>query len=274
MEQWITTGQFVGMLAKGAYPDSCPEEGLVRSREAGWTEEQDAIYRERYIERRAAARILHQFIRMVQREPELENWKPAQQLKDLYDCRTCVNHVAQVYCKGILPGMRAEDGSLIFGMREYLTLPEAKKAVERVWKQELRCLPEESTASLTTDEISQKMNPSAAEAAEIRIKQLDYAQAEWQIAEYRGKQREFFLLDVRSESAYEKGHMNGAVSIPLIRLLEKKELYIPKQLPVLIYCESGYESMMAAEYFAEAGYTDVVCFAWKIQENAFPVGTT
>ncbi len=268
MEQWITTGQFVEMLAKRAYPGSCPEERLIKSREDGWTEEQDAIYREQYIERRAVARILHQFIRMVQKEPELKEWKMAHRLKDLYDCRICVNHVAQVYCKGILPGMQAEDGSLIFGMREQLTLTEAQMAVERIWKPELRCSPEKHAAAEKNDETGQCAEQPKTEPAGNLIKRLDCAQAERQIAEYRRKQNTFLLLDVRSVSAYEKGHINGAVSIPLIRLLEKKELHIPEKLPILIYCENGHESMMAAEYFAEAGYTDVVCFAWKTQDNA------
>ena len=49
-----------------------------------------------------AAIMLHTYMREVVGIPDLEDISGAAVLKDLYDCRKCVNHIAQVYLRGLI----------------------------------------------------------------------------------------------------------------------------------------------------------------------------
>ncbi|MBR6255838.1 MAG: hypothetical protein IKR23_00550 [Lachnospiraceae bacterium] len=49
-----------------------------------------------------AAIMLHKYMLEVAGIPDLEDISGAAVLKDLYDCRKCVNHIAQVYLRGLM----------------------------------------------------------------------------------------------------------------------------------------------------------------------------
>lgn len=55
-----------------------------------------------------------------------------------------------------------------------------------------------------------------------------------------------FYVDVREQSEWDAGHLEGAYHLPLSRLLEG---YIPDDLPtdrpLLLYCRSGQRSQVA-----------------------------
>ncbi len=71
--------------------------------------------------RRDAARLIHLYLKK-QGVEDLADISGAEVLKDLYDCRVCVNHIAQVFLRGIMDGIRINAVSgdfLIFdGQRE------------------------------------------------------------------------------------------------------------------------------------------------------------
>ena len=57
------------------------------------------------ITRNQAAKILHAFIRDVMGMPDITDesvLQKATELKDLYDCRTCVSDIVQMYVRGIM----------------------------------------------------------------------------------------------------------------------------------------------------------------------------
>lgn len=56
------------------------------------------------ITRAEAAKAVHLYIRDSLGLPDLANISDAEVLKDLYDCRVCVNHIAQAFLRGIMPG--------------------------------------------------------------------------------------------------------------------------------------------------------------------------
>ena len=62
-----------------------------------------------------AAIMLHKYMLEVAGIPDLEDISGAAVLKDLYDCRKCVNHIAQVYLRGLMKPVRypLPDGSEI-----------------------------------------------------------------------------------------------------------------------------------------------------------------
>lgn len=107
----LTHKQFVIAIWNG-YLASTPEakkvipgDGDILSYgwDKGWLEEQDILWADRLIERRNAARIVHEFLRIELREQDERDIRKANVLTDLYDCKVCANHIAQVYLKGIMP---------------------------------------------------------------------------------------------------------------------------------------------------------------------------
>jgi len=63
------------------------------------------------LDRRGAAKITHLFIRDVFGIKDLDNINPAEKLRDLYDCRVCVNHIAQIYLRGIMGAVEMKGAS-------------------------------------------------------------------------------------------------------------------------------------------------------------------
>lgn len=58
-----------------------------------------------------------------------------------------------------------------------------------------------------------------------------------------------FVIDLRSPWEYAAYHIPGAVNIPYERL--KKVRGLPKNVPLIFYCERGSVSMVAAREMAE-----------------------
>ena len=61
------------------------------------------------------------------------------------------------------------------------------------------------------------------------------------------------LLDVRTEGEWSGGHLPGAELIPLQQLASRMS-EIPRDEPVVVYCQSGGRSAQAADMLASAGY--------------------
>ncbi len=63
-----------------------------------------------------AAIMIHKYLRDVLGIPDLTDISGADVLRDLYDCRKCVNHIAQVYLRGLMKALEypaGEGGSII-----------------------------------------------------------------------------------------------------------------------------------------------------------------
>lgn len=70
--------------------------------ENGWLEFEDKLYHEDEINRKNIARIIHMYLLKVKGISDLQDISKASELRDLYDCRVCANHIAQVYLRGII----------------------------------------------------------------------------------------------------------------------------------------------------------------------------
>ncbi len=77
------------------------------------------------------------------------------------------------------------------------------------------------------------------------------------------------VLDVRSDSEYEAGHVPGAIHIPFQSVASRtEELSIDKDRTVVVYCAHGPRAAWAGRALRKAGYTDIVYLAghmgaWK-----------
>ena len=68
----------------------------------------------------------------------------------------------------------------------------------------------------------------------------------------------YIIIDARTQSEYDEGHIPGAVLIPEYEIADRaeKELLDKDQL-ILVYCRSGRRSKIAAEELVKLGYTNV-----------------
>ena len=65
------------------------------------------------------------------------------------------------------------------------------------------------------------------------------------------------VVDVRTSREWTKGHIDGAIHIPLGDL-SRRAPEIPRDRPVATICEAGYRSSLAASVLARAGLDDVI----------------
>lgn len=61
------------------------------------------------------------------------------------------------------------------------------------------------------------------------------------------------LLDVRTQGEWDGRHLPGAVLIP-VQSLESRMSEIPRDHPVVVYCQSGGRAARATEMLVAAGY--------------------
>ncbi len=227
---------------------------VMYGRKHGWLEEIDQINLEKQIDKLTAARILHQFLKLEIGESDEANWNEAANLKDLYDCHTCVNHIAQMYVKGIMPTKKVvlnQQQVEIFGMKDYLTKEEALTYIKRVFYPKLRF------KNMSVD----------------KSKHLLTLVTQKELSQIREQYPKAFLIDVRSVSEYEEEHLKCALHIPMAKFLDAKDpvAMCMEQIltgykcleefkdPVLIlYCDQGYQSQIAGNCLLEHGCS------WKL----------
>jgi len=65
-----------------------------------------------------------------------------------------------------------------------------------------------------------------------------------------------WVLDVRSEKEWQAGHIEGSHNIPLTHLRERIG-EVPEDRPVIVHCEGGYRSAIAASLLTAAGRENV-----------------
>jgi rhodanese-related sulfurtransferase len=65
------------------------------------------------------------------------------------------------------------------------------------------------------------------------------------------------LLDVRTQAEYDARHLEGAVLIPVDQVAARSS-EIPRDRPVVVYCQSGARAERAATVLREGGFDVVV----------------
>ena len=80
-----------------------------------------------------------------------------------------------------------------------------------------------------------------------------------QLADYLSGDEKYILLDVRTESEFEAGHIQGAQWFARGRLeYYIQELIRDPDAKIILYCRTGGRSALATLTLLEMGYTDVV----------------
>lgn len=71
-------------------------------------------------------------------------------------------------------------------------------------------------------------------------------------------QTNYIIIDARTQSEYDDGHIPGAILIPEYEIKERAKNELPdKNQLILVYCRSGRRSKIAAEALVQLGYTNV-----------------
>lgn len=61
------------------------------------------------------------------------------------------------------------------------------------------------------------------------------------------------ILDLRDKYAFNNGHILNSINIPMVEF-EKKYRTMPKNKIIVIYCETGGTSILAAKELFDIGY--------------------
>ena len=82
------------------------------------------------------------------------------------------------------------------------------------------------------------------------------------------KDGSLIIVDVRTRSEYEAGHIPGAILVPNETITDRKPELLPDvDQTILVYCRSGNRSKQAAQKLANMGYNKVYEFGgintWK-----------
>ena len=232
----VTTEEFTTMVIRSIKGDMEPTRDgwssgyMDHALHKGIIEDYDITNMSKPIERRSAARIVHEALLRELGEKDEREWTAAECLGDLYLCHTCVMHIAQVYVKGIMPG---HDDNL-FDALGCITRAEAAEIVVRMLNKDQR-IPQTEGRQYQCE----KLSPD--EARKLML-----------------NDRTAILVDVRSNEDYNAGHIEGSISIPLQDILNNPfSVCNRKDTPIILYCQKGYKSSLAAQVLIDAGYSRI-----------------
>lgn len=138
-EEEISVGDFVSRLFAIKHKEIAQDELLRYGHFRGWLEDSDERFPQAPLNRQTAARIIHQFMKIECGLSDLSDITPALVLKDLYTCRICTNHIAQVYTRKIMKGepdlsYGSDSHSIFFNHLALVSESEALKILEELFK--------------------------------------------------------------------------------------------------------------------------------------------
>ncbi len=71
--------------------------------------------------------------------------------------------------------------------------------------------------------------------------------------------KDYVLIDVRSEGEYKSGYIATAINIPYTKIQERIEEIPPNKL-IIVYCKVGGRAEVARKKLTELGYENVINF--------------
>lgn len=232
----VTTEQFIAMIIRSSkgniepINDSWSSGYIDYALHKGIVEDYDITNINNPIERRSAARIVHDVLLTEFSEKDEDEWSAAENLRDLYICHTCVMHIAQVYVKGIMLG---RDNNM-FDTHGSITSAEAAEII-------VRMLDKEQRTPQTQGRVFKSKTLSPDEASEMML-----------------HDSKAMLIDVRANEEYTIGHICGSICIPLKDISNNPfSVCERKDTPIILYCQKGYKSSLAAQALIDAGYSRI-----------------
>ncbi|MDO4740691.1 MAG: rhodanese-like domain-containing protein [Eubacteriales bacterium] len=98
---------------------------------------------------------------------------------------------------------------------------------------------------------------AAPEAEQGSYRQISMPEA----VEMMAQEKDYIILDVRTEEEFAAGHIPGAVLLPNETIGDEPPEELPdKEQLILVYCRSGNRSKQASEKLVGLGYRNIVEF--------------
>lgn len=95
-------------------------------------------------------------------------------------------------------------------------------------------------------------------------KQITMAEAK----EIMSTEKDYILLDARTQEEYADGHIPGAICVPNETIGTEPPVELPdKEKKILVYCRSGNRSRQAAAKLVAMGYSNIVDFGGIMDWN-------
>ncbi len=103
-----------------------------------------------------------------------------------------------------------------------------------------------SCGNNNTDEVQTQMNNTYEQISGEQAKAL------------MDSEKDYVIIDARTQEEYDAGHIPGAVLIPEYEIADRAEKELPdKNQLILVYCRSGRRSKIASQALVDLGYTNV-----------------
>lgn len=210
-------------------------------------DDSDCVNASAVLTKMTAARLCHGVLLHWMKEPDNNDWAAARLLKDIYDCHTCVIHIAQVYVKGIIAADSAEP--LVFGNKTELSEEEAEVVVYRLFETERRLevpvMPVPKIKYILPEDIG---NLSKVQMV-TDVRPLEMCEGGKTSAEDFKK---MFSTGVgQFDNLTFKNH-------PLKNIVQNPYLFGPDLSEnIVLFCSKGYQSALAADVLVKAGYLNV-----------------
>ena len=89
----------------------------------------------------------------------------------------------------------------------------------------------------------------------IAAKQIEHTKDTLQVVKTNVSEKKAVLLDVRDDSEWDRGHIEGAIHIPLDQIKRGlKPDALPKDKVIYTYCEVGMRLLKAGRILSEKGF--------------------
>ena len=100
----------------------------------------------------------------------------------------------------------------------------------------------------------------------VEVRELAYKIISQEKAkEMMEENKDYVILDVRTDWEYNSGHIPGAINIPNEEIGHQEIEELPdKNQPILVYCRSGHRSKQASSKLAVLGYKNIYEFGGVI----------
>ncbi|MCR5321754.1 MAG: rhodanese-like domain-containing protein [Lachnospiraceae bacterium] len=212
------------------------------------------VIRDAILDRKIAASVIHEFLIDVLGEKDDRDIGPALELADIYDCRVCAAHIAQVYCKGIMDSA----GSRYFGLSDEVTDTEAETYIERIFNAGKRRTVKDKSCGNTIERADKGRNSAIVELSAIEKDSIAEKISTEKCRDILLSDRSAILIDVRSHAEYENGHFENAVNIPMDAIIKNPYMVSnDRDATVILWCEGGFRSETTGRCLVEAGYKNV-----------------
>lgn len=104
---------------------------------SGLVDDYDLTHSHSLVQRRQVAKIVYHVMIRLLKEADTLVYQVANQLVDLYGCKTCVKPISQVYAKGIM----AEAGTNFFDLEGTVSYEESYLILQRLLDSKSRVIP-------------------------------------------------------------------------------------------------------------------------------------